>query len=191
MMQRIRLTVVAYHIILDLPKTVPLVLLIVLQYADMAEKSVPVFAITCVDNRLHYPSIVPQLEEILESDSVYLETMPGPEGCIIGRKDDPHNYHLKALVCDLALLIEAKGINTVALIGHCDCAGHPVSDDQHETDICIAAKILQEALPQSITIIPLLAHPPQQAGPWQIERLDATKHTTIKTTTTPNTTLTQ
>ena len=137
----------------------------------MSEKNIPVFAITCVDNRLHEPSIVPKLREILESDSVYLETMPGPEGCILGRQDDPQNYHLKALLSDLALLIEAKGISTVALIGHCDCAGHPVSDEQHKTDICTAATKLHTELPESITIIPLLAHPPEQAGPWQIERL--------------------
>ncbi len=131
----------------------------------------PVIAVACVDNRLHQPSIVPQLEVLLDSNSIYLETMPGPEGCILGRKDDPQNYHFTSLLSDLTLLLEAKDITTVALVGHCDCAGHPVSDEQHRLDVLTATKKLQAALPNTVSVIPLLAYPPDDTGPWKVQPL--------------------
>lgn len=138
----------------------------------MKKPRTPAIAITCADNRLHDPSIVPQLEQLLASDSVYLMTMPGPEGCILGRKDDPHNYHLLSLISDLTLLTKAKNINSIALVGHCDCAGHPVSDRQHELDVCKATQILQNALPETVTVIPLLAYPPTDDKAWSVKLLN-------------------
>lgn len=139
----------------------------------MSDNHIPTIAIACVDARLHDPSIVPQIEELLGSDSVYLETMPGPEVCVLGRKDDPDGNHFSALISDLQLLIEAKGVNDIAIIGHCDCAGHPVSDEQHVIDVQQAAEKLRGALPTAVTVHPLLAYPPERSGGvWSVERLE-------------------
>ena len=103
-------------------------------------------------------------------------SMPGPEGCILGRKDDPHNYHLLSLISDLRLLIEAKNIKKIALVGHCDCAGHPVSDEQHMLDVCKATEKLQDALPETVTVMPFLAYPTANSEVWSVKLLDRTEN---------------
>lgn len=124
-------------------------------------------AVTCVDCRLHECSIVPALKQIMGVDKVYIETTAGPEGRIL--QAEP-NHHLLALIDDLELLIKAKGAKVVAIVGHCDCAGHPVSDAQHAIDIVRAAHVVEETLNNSaVRVMALLAQPPaEETTPWGI-----------------------
>ena len=124
-------------------------------------------AVTCVDCRLHECSIVPALKKIMGIDKVYIETTAGPEGRIL--QAEP-NHHLLALVDDLELLIKAKDAKVVAIVGHCDCAGHPVSDAQHAIDIVKAAQVIEKKLNNNaVRVMALLAEPPTEADiPWGI-----------------------
>lgn len=128
-------------------------------------------AVTCVDCRLHECSIVPALKNIMGVDKVYIETTAGPEGRIL--QSEP-NHHLAALVDDLELLIKAKAARVVAIVGHCDCAGHPVSDAQHTIDIVKAAAVVKSTLNNSaVEVMALLAAPPAEDSiPWEIAHCD-------------------
>ena len=124
-------------------------------------------AVTCVDARLHKETITPQLRDHLGVDSVYVWTTAGPEARIMA-----DNHHLAALMDDLELLIAAKDAKVIGVVGHCDCAGHPVSDEQHVKDVVRSVAILQERLP-NLNIVPLLAHPPQEemVSVWEIRKI--------------------
>jgi carbonic anhydrase len=115
-------------------------------------------AVTCVDCRLHAETIVPQLATLMNVDHVYVRTTAGPEARLLAPAP---NSHLDSIIADLTLLIEAKAATVVAVVGHCDCAGHPVSDEEHASDVVKAADTLRLALPKTVTVIPLLAYPPK------------------------------
>ena len=111
-------------------------------------------AVCCMDYRLHKPevSLASQLEDVLGADAVYIYTCAGPEGKVIAGEDG-----FRDMVKDLQLIIDAKGASTIAICGHHDCAGHPVSDEDHELDSVRSAAVLSEHLEFSGDVIPLIA----------------------------------
>jgi carbonic anhydrase len=128
-------------------------------------------AICCMDQRLHEPEAQSyrQLQAVLGVDRVYVLTGAGPEGKLLRRGEGYSDF-----VADTQLIINAKGATKVAVCGHYDCAGHPVEDHQHDTDVMNAVELLREALEFDGEIIPLIAKQSGDeatASTWLIQRL--------------------
>jgi|HubBroStandDraft_3_1064219.scaffolds.fasta_scaffold83225_2 hypothetical protein len=100
-------------------------------------------AITCADWRLHQHRVDlnRRLARSLKVDGVDLLAVPGPDGLLRPER----NGEWQALVAQASLLIGAHSPETVAVVAHQRCAGHPVSDHDHDTDVAAAAKALKQA----------------------------------------------
>lgn len=125
--------------------------------------------LTCMDDRLHDPDaqIIQQLKKLLGVERVFVRTVAGPDG-----KIKQGGFGLDDIVADTQLIIDAKGASIVGVLPHCDCAGHPVSDEDHERDAIDAANVLLDALEFDGSVVPLIARQSTGVGPtWVIERL--------------------
>ena len=128
-----------------------------------AERRVAV-VITCMDCRLHHPDAqhYAQLCTLLDVTDCYLETEAGPDGAILQDRDSDR-WH--GAVKNLLLIREAKHPDVFALVAHYDCAGHPVSDRQHDHDVVGAARDLSHTLfDRPDGVVPLIAYPNPTSG---------------------------
>lgn len=123
-----------------------------------------------MDYRLHEPSaeLYRQLCEVLDVDRCYILTEAGPDGVVLYDAD-----RYRGTIDNLRIIIEAKNPDVIGKLGHYDCAGHPVSDEQHDVDIVAAAeKLSKDLFEKSGGVIPLAAHPHNESGPtWRIKEL--------------------
>ncbi len=94
----------------------------------------------CSDARLHRPEvrITERAAELLGIDHIYLIAKPGPNG--VHKKPQAH---FEALIDDFVLLIGAKNPSVLIIMGHQNCAGHPVSDDEHDLDASEVAQLVK------------------------------------------------
>ncbi len=76
---------------------------------------------------------------------VYRIKVPGPDGTCTNVRGEAHQI---ALHEDLAVLVEKAHPALIAIAGHCDCAGFPVSDDEHLASSKLAAKLIKEWFPE-------------------------------------------
>lgn len=112
--------------------------------------------LACMDCRLHPEEqrFHSQLKETLGVDHLYVVTTAGPDGKILA--DD---HHCRSHVENIMVAIEAKGAEIVGVVAHYDCAGHPVSNEQHEHDVVKAAEIFAGKLRFDGPVVPLIAAP--------------------------------
>ncbi len=82
--------------------------------------------ITCMDGRVQVP-VNNWMREKYGLDYIDTITEAGPDG-IMARRDPDYMANIKARVM---ISIEKHGSDTVALVAHGDCAGNPVSEDEH------------------------------------------------------------
>jgi hypothetical protein len=90
-------------------------------------------AFVCSDGRLHHGgvNINEKIRQLLDVDYVYVIAIPGPDG-ILAKRDSPWCV----TACEqFDLLLKVKSPVIVGVVGHTDCAGNPVSDNQHKHDI--------------------------------------------------------
>lgn len=135
----------------------------------MSQERKVAVALVCMDKRLHTPEaeLVPQLQKLLNVDDVYVLTTAGPAGRMLAA-----GHHAQALSEDTQLIIDAKGASVVALCEHYDCAGHPVSDDQHDQDAARAAEHFKQQINFAGDVVPLVAKPGNETtASWQIVQL--------------------
>ena len=99
----------------------------------MSDNHKNAIAFVCSDGRLHHGEVnlCEKIRTLLEVDFVYIIAVPGPDGVL--KKDS--SAWCKTAREEFELLNEAKHPIKVAIVGHCDCAGHPVSDEEHEKDV--------------------------------------------------------
>jgi len=100
--------------------------------------------ITCSDWRLHHKrtNFDRRITRLLRVKGIDLIALPGPDGLLKPERANEWQTLLK----QAALLIEVHRIRSVALVAHQRCAGHPVSDEQHEKDVVAAAAALKAGL---------------------------------------------
>jgi len=85
-----------------------------------------VTAINCMDGRTQQP-VIDWMKKQYEVDYVDMITEPGPDRIMAHREKD-----LVAQIKKRVLIsVEKHGSQAVALISHGDCAGNPVSKDEH------------------------------------------------------------
>ena len=98
--------------------------------------------LTCADWRLHNARVDMnrRLARQLRVDGVDIVAVPGPDGLIRGERA----AEWAVAVDQIKLLIMAHKPVALAVVAHQRCAGHPVSDGEHETDVVATARALKE-----------------------------------------------
>jgi len=98
-------------------------------------------ALTCADWRLHQRKVDlnRRLANLLGVHGVDLIAVPGPDGLVLPER----SAEWKAAVAQIKLLIGAHSPLALAVVAHQRCAGHPVTDAAHGTDVLATAKALK------------------------------------------------
>jgi hypothetical protein len=100
-------------------------------------------ALACADWRLHQHKVDmnSRLAKLLGVHGVDLVAVPGPDGLA-----KPERFaEWQAAVGQIKLLVGAHAPQVVVVVAHQRCAGHPVSDAEHEADVLATAKALKAA----------------------------------------------
>ncbi|MXX20950.1 MAG: hypothetical protein F4Y82_06285 [Cenarchaeum sp. SB0665_bin_23] len=90
-------------------------------------------AISCMDGRIQEP-IRRYITERFGLEHVDVITQPGIDGVLAGETTGGKS-RIELIKCMLSISVNAHGSSTIVISGHYDCAGHPVSDEQHIHDI--------------------------------------------------------
>ena len=98
-------------------------------------------ALTCADWRLHQRKVDlnRRLAKLLEVQGVDLIAVPGPDGLVLPER----STEWLAAVAQIKLLIGAHAPLALAVVAHQRCAGHPVTDTAHDSDVVTTAKALK------------------------------------------------
>lgn len=95
-------------------------------------------AIDCIDGRTQLP-VAEWLKRTYHIDYVDMITEPGPDRVLTkGRIEEVESIKSKVLIS-----AKAHGSHLVAIAGHHDCAGNPVSKEEHFEQIKDAVKIIR------------------------------------------------
>ena len=117
-----------------------------------------VTAINCIDGRSHRP-VLDWLKASFDAEYVDRITEPGADKALASGSADV----LEAIKQKVLISVNAHNSKTVAVVGHHDCAAHPVSEAQHRQDIGQAVTSVQSwDLP--VQVIGLLVN-----SEWQVE----------------------
>ena len=98
--------------------------------------------LTCADWRLHHGR-VDMNKRLTRRLGVYgadVIAVPGPDGLIKPERAAEWQVALD----QIKLLIGAHHPTVLAVVAHQRCAGHPVSDAEHDTDVAATARALKE-----------------------------------------------
>ena len=98
-------------------------------------------ALVCADWRLHQHVVDMnrRLAKLLGVHGVDLIAVPGPDGLIKPERAS----EWRTAVSQIKLLIGAHAPRVLVVVAHQRCAGHPVSDAEHDTDVVTTAKALK------------------------------------------------
>lgn len=99
-------------------------------------------ALTCADWRLHQRKVDfnARMARKLGVGGVDLIAVPGPDGLIKPERAG----EWQAAVAQIKLLIGAHAPQSVAVVAHQRCAGHPVTDGEHDADVAATAETLKK-----------------------------------------------
>jgi hypothetical protein len=98
-------------------------------------------ALTCADWRLHLRKVDmnKRLAKLLHVQGVDLIAVPGPDGLMKPER----SAEWRTAVGQIKLLVGVHAPRVLVVLAHQRCAGHPVSDGDHETDVLATAKALK------------------------------------------------
>ena len=96
-------------------------------------------AINCIDGRVLAP-IEDWMRENLNVDYVDQVTEPGPDRVLT---EAPAEV-LRAIHDKVAISVQAHGSEVIAVVGHYDCAGNPVSEAEHKEQIRRSVDVVAE-----------------------------------------------
>ena len=96
-------------------------------------------AINCIDGRTQIP-VINYMKENYEVDFVDMITEPGVDKIISEGKD---NAVLSAIRKKVGISIDKHFSRVIAVVGHYDCAGNPVSEEEHIRQISDAVDIVK------------------------------------------------
>jgi carbonic anhydrase len=92
-------------------------------------KGVFATAINCMDGRVQQP-VINYLKSAYGVDFVDMITEAGPDGILANEAE--LSEHIRKRV---AISVEKHGSQVVLIVGHTDCAGNPVSDEEHKEHV--------------------------------------------------------
>ena len=96
-------------------------------------------AINCIDGRTQIP-VIRYMKENYGVDFVDMITEPGVDKLISEGKD---NSVLSAIRKKVGISVEKHSSCVIAVVGHHDCAGNPVSDEEHIKHISNAVDVVK------------------------------------------------
>jgi hypothetical protein len=98
-------------------------------------------ALVCADWRLHQHAVDMnrRLAKLLGVRGVDLVAVPGPDG--LAKPERAAEW--QTALGQIKLLVGAHAPHVLVVVGHQRCAGHPVSDTEHEADVLATAKALK------------------------------------------------
>ena len=97
-----------------------------------------VTAINCIDGRSHRP-VLDWLKASFDAEFVDRITEPGVDKVLASGSADV----IEGIKKEVLISVNAHNSKTVAVVGHYDCAAHPVSEAQHKQDIGEAVATVQ------------------------------------------------
>lgn len=106
--------------------------------------------VNCMDGRTQEP-VINYLKQRFGVDYVDDITEAGPDG-LLARFDDP--MAVEGVCRKIRISQEKHGSKWLAIVGHADCGGNPVSPEEHQRQIRVAMRFLQQRFPD-MTIIGL------------------------------------
>jgi hypothetical protein len=122
-----------------------------------------VTAINCMDGRVQQP-ILDWMIRHFDADYVDTITEPGPDGILAGSNAET----IASIRRRVEVSTRAHGSRVVALVAHDDCAGNPVSKEEHLAQLDRAIAVIQSwRLPGRIISLWVDQN-------WQVERLSDT-----------------
>lgn len=95
-----------------------------------------VAAINCMDGRVQIP-VIKYITKKFEVEYIDMITEPGPNKILAENKDHETIDSIKERV---KLSIDKHDSELIAIVGHYDCAGNPVDEEQQIEDIKLAVK---------------------------------------------------
>lgn len=100
-------------------------------------------ALTCADWRLHQRKVDlnARLCKLLDVNGIDLICVPGPDGLCRPERE----AEWQVAVAQIKLLIGAHAPVAVVVLAHQRCAGHPVTDGEHDADVKATAAALKVA----------------------------------------------
>ena len=110
---------------------------------------------TCADWRLHHRGVDfnARIGRTTGTREVDLVALPGPDGLLKPERAG----EWEAAKGHMKLLADAHQAVALAVVAHQRCAGHPVSDGDHDLDVQAVAKSLKESLGFSGPVFALVA----------------------------------
>lgn len=85
-----------------------------------------VTAINCMDGRVQEP-VISWMKKELKADHVDMITEPGPDQILA---EGPYLL-IGSIIDRVRISLDAHGSKVIAIVAHHDCAGNPVSKDEH------------------------------------------------------------
>lgn len=89
-----------------------------------------VTAVNCMDGRVQQP-VLDWLKDRYKADYVDMVTEAGPNKVLMESSSD----EIQSLRSKIEVSLNAHGSKVIAIIGHYDCAGNPVSEDVKRAQI--------------------------------------------------------
>ena len=95
-------------------------------------------AINCMDGRVQLP-VINWMKGKYALDFVDMITEPGPDKMLT--QGSP--AQVESIKSRVLISVNAHGSETIVMVGHHDCAGNPVSKEEHIRQVKECVKILQ------------------------------------------------
>ena len=98
-------------------------------------------ALVCADWRLHHKRVKlnTRLASLLRVDGVDTIAVPGPDGLVLPQRAAEWQNALN----HISLLVSVHKPAALTVVAHQRCAGHPVADEEHTSDVMMTAKALK------------------------------------------------
>jgi hypothetical protein len=117
-----------------------------------------VTAINCIDGRAHRP-VHDWLKASFDAEFVDRITDPGVDKALASGSEDV----IERIKKEVLISVNAHSSKTVAVVGHHDCAAHPVSEAQHKQDI-VEAMVIVTSWNLPVQVVGLWVN-----SEWQVE----------------------
>jgi len=118
--------------------------------------------VNCMDGRVQLP-VITYMQKRFDTEYIDSITEPGPNR-LLAERDNPDL--LDSILNRINISIEKHGSRTIAVVGHYDCAGNPVSRDKQIKQTAKAVAWLREQFPE-VEVIGLWVD-----EKWQVEEFD-------------------
>ena len=101
-------------------------------------------AITCMDGRVQLP-VIHYLQERFFAEYIDTITEPGPNRILAEKTDQSQ---VASILARIKISVDKHGSRHIAIIGHHDCAGNPVSKEQQIDHLHKAAAFIRREYPK-------------------------------------------